>query len=84
LKRLRRGFSSVDVGLSGFRKGKSSVDLGSLVVNDDDIEDFSSPEDNNAKGCVWRNCSSSSSRKSKVARVSSNAKSSSKQQQLAE
>nr|GEX75137.1 hypothetical protein [Tanacetum cinerariifolium] len=28
-------------------KGKSNVDLGLLVVDDDDIEDFPSPEDNN-------------------------------------
>ncbi|GJY84733.1 hypothetical protein Tco_0498759 [Tanacetum coccineum] len=49
LKRLRRGCSAVEGGLSGFGKGKSIVDLGSVVVDDDDIEDFSSPEDNNAK-----------------------------------
>ena len=51
LKRLRRGCSVEDIGLSGFGKCKSRVDLGSVVVDDDDdIEDFSSPEDNNAKG----------------------------------
>ena len=50
LKRLRRGCSVEDNGLSGFGKCKSRVDLGSVVVDDDDIEDFSSPEDNNAKG----------------------------------
>ncbi|GJV08866.1 hypothetical protein Tco_1346522 [Tanacetum coccineum] len=33
---------------SGSGSGKSKVDLGSVVV-DDDIEDFWSPEDNNAK-----------------------------------
>ena len=41
IQRLRRRCSS---GL-----GKSRVDLGS-VDDDDDIEDFSSLEDNNAKG----------------------------------
>nr|GEU50729.1 hypothetical protein [Tanacetum cinerariifolium] len=50
LKRLRRGCSVVEGGLSGSGKGTSRLDLGSVVVDDDDIEDFSSPEDNNAKG----------------------------------
>ena len=55
LKRLRRGGSLGTVDL-GSGNGKSTVEfcsgsgLGSVVVDDDDIEDFSSPEDNNAKG----------------------------------
>ena len=55
LKRLRRGCSLGTVDL-GSGNGKSTVEfcsgsgLGSVVVDDDDIEDFSSPEDNNAKG----------------------------------
>ena len=31
----------------------SGSGLGSVVVDDDDIEDFSSPEDNNAKGNIF-------------------------------
>ena len=42
IQRLRRRCSS---GL-----GKSRVDLGSVDDDDDDIEDFSSLEDNNVKG----------------------------------
>nr|GEY84141.1 hypothetical protein [Tanacetum cinerariifolium] len=50
LKQLRCGCRVEDRGFSGKVGLRSGLDSGAVVVDDDGIEDFSSSEDNNAKG----------------------------------